>query len=171
MIMQLSLKQLASKEQPVQLTAQLDLSDTVKGMPEIVRSSPLLVDLTARRDSGAIEVSGTLTVNLVQPCSRCLSPVDEKLTVPFNERFVQKSEFNESISDEDLHVMSEDIVDLTPYIMESLWIELPMAPLCKEDCLGLCPDCGTNRNESPCGCRQETIDPRLAGLADFFNKE
>ena len=59
-------------------------------------------------------------------------------------------------------------VDLTSLMQETIVTELPLRLLCKEDCKGLCPKCGTDLNLGSCSCEHKEIDPRLAGLADFF---
>jgi uncharacterized protein len=59
---------------------------------------------------------------------------------------------------------SGDDLDLTAPVRESLLLELPMKPVCREDCVGLCPVCGANLNLERCGCRAETADPRLVSL-------
>ncbi len=55
-------------------------------------------------------------------------------------------------------------MDLSPLIREQVLLALPTRPLCQEDCRGLCPHCGINLNRSACGCRVETVDPRLEAL-------
>jgi uncharacterized protein len=55
-------------------------------------------------------------------------------------------------------------IDLTPFIREQMLLALPTRPLCSDDCRGLCPRCGANRNERDCGCREDMFDPRLSVL-------
>jgi len=55
-------------------------------------------------------------------------------------------------------------VDLGPLIREQVLLALPTRPLCRDDCRGLCPQCGINLNHAECGCRVETFDPRLEAL-------
>ena len=56
---------------------------------------------------------------------------------------------------------------MTPYIREAVLLELPYAPVCREDCKGLCPVCGVDRNRESCSCNTERIDPRLAVLKEL----
>jgi uncharacterized protein len=60
------------------------------------------------------------------------------------------------------------IVDLTAPLQEHILLDLPMRPLCKPDCRGLCIECGANLNEETCDCVKETLDPRLVGLKDLL---
>jgi uncharacterized protein len=123
-------------------------------------------------------VDGKLSFDVAMPCSRCLKTVDSKLDVPFHEVFVktdkavvQEDEYEfEEEDDDDILYVTEDKVDLMPYVIEYVLLSLPFAPLCDDACIGLCPVCGTDRNVEPCSCSQEKIDPRLAGLADFFKQ-
>jgi uncharacterized protein len=59
---------------------------------------------------------------------------------------------------------SDDIVDLTPEIRESILLEIPQKPLCRADCKGLCPVCGIDRNNQICNCAPEAVDLRWSGL-------
>ena len=59
--------------------------------------------------------------------------------------------------------LCDDTLDLAPLVRDALVLELPMAPLCRDDCAGLCPQCGANRNEGQCGCVAPR-DPRWANL-------
>jgi len=73
-----------------------------------------------------------------------------------------KSEVAEE--DLDTSVYRDDQIDLNEVLREQFYLALPMKPLCREDCAGLCPQCGTNRNTGTCSCATEDVDPRLAPL-------
>ena len=60
--------------------------------------------------------------------------------------------------------LDDDTLDLEPLVRDALLLELPLAPLCTEDCAGLCPSCGADRNETQCDCRVDDTDPRWAAL-------
>lgn len=70
--------------------------------------------------------------------------------------------------DDDIIYVDEDQFDLKLYAEEAFLLNLPFIPLCSDTCKGLCPTCGHELNEGDCGCDNEVIDPRLAGLKDFF---
>jgi uncharacterized protein len=155
-----------------------DIDRLLSGRQEIASFGQLDVDLTAKQavgsqESGEVDVAGTLQLDVELVCSRCLSLSKQTLTIPFHERFAQASELNQvedEEEDENVHYVNVDQVDLVPYVDENVMLALPYIPLCDEQCRGLCPECGRNLNEAQCGCKVERIDPRLAGLADFFNK-
>lgn len=112
---------------------------------------------------------------LVQ-CSRCLTPFKAPLSVSFEEEFVEGLVEEEAPreDEEDLSVATRyegDVIDLTDSLRDSILLELPMKPLCRPDCAGLCPTCGANLNEGPCGCeKSHTVDPRLAALQKLLDK-
>jgi uncharacterized protein len=121
---------------------------------------------------GGVLVRGRLAGALVLPCSRCA----EDATVPFEESFehfvaLPSAENGEAAGpdDEETHLrilaggMPE--LDLAGLCGEEFVLALPVKALCAPDCKGLCPACGTNRNDASCGCADEA-DPRLAILRD-----
>ncbi|WP_010269697.1 YceD family protein [Paenibacillus senegalensis] len=168
--MQLNLKELIAKESTVRLKETLDVSDLLKGRQDYNGSGPLEADLQATASSGVVEVSGQLTIDVDMACSRCLESARQTLHIPYREWFAEREEALSEEQAEEAHVVAEDRLDLKPYLVEAVWFQLPVVPLCQEDCEGLCPQCGINRNEHTCQCSTERIDPRLAGLADFFKE-
>lgn len=167
----LNLKDLTAKEHTVHLQEKLDLSDLLNGRQDVARFGTLEADLQASSQSNVATVEGSLTLPVTMLCSRCLTEIDEVLNIPFREMFTKSATPLGEDAPEELHGITEDRVDLKPYVEETVWMALPYIPLCSEDCQGLCPECGVNRNLEPCGCRLDKMDPRLAGLADFFNKD
>jgi uncharacterized protein len=91
-------------------------------------------------------------------CRRCLRPVSGELHSHVRELYEQDSDGEET------YPLHGDQLDLAPLARDAVLLELPQAPLCIEDCLGLCPECGANRNEGDCGHVIRNIDPRWAAL-------
>jgi uncharacterized protein len=164
--MHLRLRELALEENPVSVRGQLDLQDTVSGRNDLRLKGTVEVDAVARSASETAVVSGTLTANLAITCSRCLQQTERTMSFPFTEMFTMRPDIAED--DEDIHLVADEKVDLKPYLREAFAVQLPIAAICQDECKGLCPVCGSNRNIEACGCVQERIDPRLAGLKDFF---
>lgn len=147
----------------------LDVSSWFAGRRDVLSAGPLRVDLTARGvGEGVAVVEGTLAIDVTMPCSRCLKPVPVSVDVPFREHFKVGSEPQTEEEAEQFIATPDNDVDLTPYVEEAVQLELPLVPLCAEDCKGLCPECGTDLNEGECGCDRTPIDPRLAALKDLF---
>jgi len=162
----INLRELASKEAPVELHGRLDLKEAVSGRNDIRLKEPITASLRVRSESGTAIVAGTLTADLELTCAKCLKKVDERVEFPVTEMFTMQPGVAER--DEDIHLVQDEIVELTPYLQDAFIVQLPMAAVCSQQCKGLCPVCGNDRNAGSCDCVQDQIDPRLAGLKDFF---
>lgn len=121
-------------------------------------------------------LSGEADARVRGLCARCLQPVELHLTVPVLAEFRRLSpEFEagraprggQEWDDADVAVFRGDVVDFTEQVREEINLSLPYRILCCEDCAGLCPKCGANLNEGPCGCSTDEGDLRLAALAEW----
>ncbi len=130
------------------------------------------VDLM-RTDKGIL-VSTVLHCTVSAKCSRCLSDVSYPLTLTFEEEYfptvdASTGEALPLLADSDAFLIdTHQVLDLAEAVRQYRLIAEPMQPLCKTDCLGLCPRCGRNLNQGPCGCPSQETDARwtaLAGLA------
>jgi uncharacterized protein len=165
------LKELAQKANAVHFDETVDLSDALKESNDILDAGPIHISLHALHHDKVAEVTGQLSIDVEQPCSRCLNPVKQKLVIPFHETFARAADESETVNeDEEIHFVTEDKIELLPYVIENVMLALPYIPLCEEACLGLCPECGINLNLHACDCNRQKLDPRLAGLADFFKE-
>ncbi len=106
------------------------------------------------------------TVEYSASCDRCLEPIVKTYTIPIKRTLVTKL-FGEP---------NDEIIQLTDYKLElkelcftEVIVGIPNKHLCREDCKGLCPVCGKNLNFGECDCKTESVDPRLADLAQFLN--
>ncbi|WP_158606370.1 YceD family protein [Paenibacillus ginsengarvi] len=167
--MHLNIRELVSGSGQVRRTEVADIGHLLQGNNDVVRAEPLHIDLTAAADHGVVKASGTLTLHAEFICSRCLSHYGSKLAIPFRERFSRKPGDSEDDED-DLHVITEDVVDLTPYIEETVMLGLPYVPLCMPECKGLNPETGANLNIDPAAVPEARIDPRLAVLQEWLDK-
>jgi uncharacterized protein len=118
-------------------------------------------DVTLTPFEGGIDVSGTVIAPWEGICRRCAEPVSGELHIRVHERFAEQAVA--SASDEDLYPVDDDVIDLAPLVRDAVVLELPAAPLCRDDCAGLCPHCGANLNDGDCGCVAPR-DPRWANL-------
>jgi uncharacterized protein len=100
-------------------------------------------------------------------CSRCLDPIEQPIAAQFTELYA----FDErSTSESQLIVPPNHQIDLAPLVREYMLLDLPITPLCRPDCAGLCPECGINRNQETCE-HQPPLDPRLSNLKDFLDQD
>lgn len=111
------------------------------------------------QDAGdAYLLRGKLRGGVVVPCGRCLEPATIALDVPILVSFVEKREGHAQDDDDndldaaDVATFEDGVIDLGPELHDQLLLALPMSPLCRPDCAGLCPVCGGNRNQTPCAC-------------------
>lgn len=168
----LRVQELLSRQAPVELQGSFDVADLFKDSRDVIPLGPLEYALTAQASNRTITVAGELNAKLRLLCSRCLAPIDENFDIPFEERFqVMRETDPEPDDDDDFIPVTEERIELRPFLEEELVVHLPLAPLCSEDCKGLCPECGTNRNEQTCNCRTERVDPRFEALQDWFKSE
>lgn len=72
--------------------------------------------------------------------------------------------------EKDIRPIEDDQIDLVPLIREALLLKIPFAPICQEDCKGLCPVCGGDRNEAACDCQEKEIDPRWSKLHQLLEE-
>ena len=108
-----------------------------------------------------IVLTGTVSTTWDGECRRCLRPVRAPLRAELLEVFEDEPTEGETRPLEGVSI------DLEPVAREAVLLELPLAPLCREDCLGLCPQCGAVRDEVDCGHSAEVADARWSALADL----
>lgn len=165
-------QELLSRQEPVELQGAFDVTELLADWRDVTPLGPLEYRLTAQASGRRILVNGELSCKLRLLCSRCLAPIDESFVIPFEEQFqVMRDDDPAPDEDDDFIPVTGERIDLRPVMEEELIVQLPLAPLCGPDCLGLCPECGTNRNERDCGCKTERIDPRLEALQNWFKSE
>lgn len=125
------------------------------------------LDLRLESVSEGVYVSGTVTAPLAGECARCLDELVDEVVVRIGELFAYPASITDETTDDDeLPRVVDEVVDVEQTARDALVLALPMAPLCREDCRGLCPDCGEKRADLPPGHRHETLDPRWAALRE-----
>ncbi len=155
--------------EPVEVETSVESSPLFANNKAVLSSTPIVAKLKLWPEAGMVVVRGSLTNEVSYTCSRCLESFSESYDIPFDESFFQA--VNEPDDDLDhVNAVKEDQIDLTPWLEESFLLALPFIPICKPDCLGLCSECGSNRNLSRCRCSNTRIDPRLMGLADWIDQ-
>lgn len=134
----------------------------------VVTPVSLVVDI--HKDKDRFHLVGRVKTTLGLPCSRCLEPFTIDVDAPFDLRYQPHaehqgpSEREVEAGDMDTAFYENDEIDLGQLMGEQFYLSLPMKPLCKDDCKGLCPNCGTNLNKATCDCKIQWEDPRLAAL-------
>ena len=136
-----------------------ELAATSPGESYVPDGDDVTFDGTLEAISGGIAAKGTVTGRWRGTCRRCATKVGGPLVVDVSERYVEGA----TPEDPDAYPLEGDFVDLGPMIRDAIVLELPLAPLCREDCQGLCASCGADLNAGACGC-EAPIDPRWATL-------
>jgi uncharacterized protein len=113
---------------------------------------------------GGIEVTAVITAPWRGECRRCLKPIAGELRCDVREVYRPRTRGEAEDPDEDTYPLHGEQLDLQPLVRDALILELPMAPLCRPDCRGLCPTCGADLNDGPCDCPPSGGDPRWAIL-------
>ena len=136
--------------------------------------APVTLGFTVHKDEDRFRLVGTVATKLELRCSRCLEPFGLPVDAAFDLRYLPEGtglpdgdeKEDGAICDDDpsAAIYCDDEIDLAALMREQFYLALPMKPLCRQDCSGLCPHCGTNLNTETCQCQTEWEDPRLAGL-------
>lgn len=135
------------------------------GVPD---GAPLALDLRLEAVTEGVLVTGDLSAPLHGECGRCLDPVRDNLEVEICELFAYPDSTTDSTTEPgEVHRIVGDLIDLEPVVRDVVVLGLPMTPLCRPDCGGLCATCGQRLDDLPDGHVHDVIDPRWAALSAF----
>jgi uncharacterized protein len=160
-------------EAPVALSHRLEVPAGRLERPELLALEPVEFSGTLQKADPGFVLTGELAAAGLVACSRCLAPVPfsrrGEVSWVFAPAHRRPTEEETELTARDLDVVWYDdfVVPFDPLVEEQLQLELPMKPLCRPDCKGLCPRCGADRNTVPCDCREEG-DERLAKLKSLL---
>jgi uncharacterized protein len=135
------------------------------------QSRPVRGEVSLIRTDRGILVRGTLNSEANVTCSRCLAVFSYQLDFKMEEEYFPTVDTDTGASiavpgEPGCFVIDEQhMLDLTEAMRQYALLAMPMKPLCRQDCAGLCPECGHNLNRGPCDCPGPTVDPRWAELA------
>ncbi len=137
---------------------------------------PVRGAVTLLRTEHGVLAIGKARATVSGECRRCLDPVIGEVAFEFEEEFTPSIDVETGaqlpLTDEDspeLTIDERHILDLTEVLRQYVLMESAATALCRADCKGLCPQCGKNLNLGPCGCTEESVDPRLAVLKQLFD--
>lgn len=179
--------------EPVGLELLSEALDGLNGDAGFKATRPAQLQALLRRTGEGVLLEGSLGLAVTAPCRRCLVPVELDLPVTFSLNLVpaprvrpeetevadDKSDKKKKNTDADEEAGTFELDDaehelfdgktihLDPIVREQVLLALPMNAICREDCKGLCAQCGQNLNEKKCGCEPKVVDPRLAVLKNI----
>lgn len=126
------------------------------------------------RTHWGILVQGTARVTLTEECGRCLTGYSQELEAEIEEEFlpvidvVTGSPLATPNGEEAFFINEHHLLDITEVLRQAIVVARPLQPLCREQCAGLCPECGQDRNVARCRCEGENGDPRWARLKELL---
>jgi uncharacterized protein len=142
--------------------APAELGIEVLGVPE---GSPIEFDIRLEAVMEGVLVTGTASAGLVGECVRCLEEIRDEIEVDFQELFVyEEKDDQDDGEDSGTSRLEGDLLDLEPLLRDAVVLSLPFQPLCRDDCPGLCIECGARLADDPDHQHEEPIDPRWSAL-------
>ena len=138
--------------------------------------APVSLAFDIFKDKAQFHLVGRTQTTLELPCSRCLEPymlpVDAAFDLRYQPHTANTGEDEREIEEDDLSTAfyENDAIDLGQLMVEQFLLAMPMKPLCRSDCKGLCAVCGTNLNRGTCACTRDWEDPRFAALKPLTQK-
>lgn len=132
----------------------------------VLEGAPVEIDLRLEAVMEGVLVTGSATADLDGECVRCLDPIVDALDVRFQELYVydDNTDFAVDEEDDDISMLEDDLLDLEPLLRDAVVLALPFQPLCRDDCPGLCTECGAQLADDPDHTHDAPIDPRWAAL-------
>jgi len=158
------------RDEPFQWQESLEIDPSSLDHGDLKGLSPVRWDGEIMFTDPGYYLRGRLEYTQNLECDRCLEPVAaevsekvERLILSHQSQPAEELELQEQDMNV-IHLDGEEF-DSEPILLEQLQLNIPMKPLCRPDCSGLCPECGANRNQGSCQCSTVTVDPRWAALA------
>ena len=145
----------------------LDLGDDLR------QATPLSLQARVARTNRGVVVSGHVVTSLEDTCGRCLVAVELPIEAPIDEEILPSIELqsglavDRSAEPEAFRLSDHHELDFEPLVREAIVLAAPIAPVCRPDCRGLCPECGTDLNVGPHAHEDAPVDPRLEKLREF----
>ena len=140
---------------------QADLNATDLGVDDDRIAGLVAIELEAVSSIDGIVVAGSISTPWLGPCRRCLTDVTGTAQIAVDEVY------QDDVSDHEAFPIEGDQIDMAPAVREYVLLELPDGPLCRDDCAGICPICGIDRNQATCECDLTVRDDRWAALDDL----
>src|SRR5579862_2215739 len=168
----------SARTQQLTAPAPADLRLELVSVPE---GADIELDLRFEAVTEGVLVTGTATAPVTGECARCLGPLTDTVTASFRELYLYQDKHgkhdrhewqddSDEQDDEDLY-LDGDLLNLEPVLRDAVVLVLPMSPLCREDCPGLCVECGVPLAEAAPGHRHEdAADPRWAALKQLTDQ-
>ncbi|PRX95638.1 YceD family protein [Allonocardiopsis opalescens] len=149
-------------------------ADLEAGLVGVREGAELELDFRLESVVDGVLVSGTVRAPLSGECARCLEPLADSVDAEFQELFVYPADdlsAAEDADEDETHRLEGDLIDLEPVVRDAVVLELPLSPLCRDDCPGLCAQCGVRLADAPPDHGHDGADPRWAALRKLTNHD
>ena len=154
-------------DKPVSINYNLPLADLVYSTYNPIKNGALIKG-SVYQSAGVVKLDADVSFDFDGYCDRCAEQVNRVMNFSLNKILVPQLE--NDVDYDDYIVVESGVLDLDELIQEEIQLFLPSKILCKEDCRGLCQNCGKNLNFGECGCEKAT-DPRLEALLQLLDEE
>lgn len=155
----------------IPIDAEVELPILEVGSETFTPLGPARLVATLTGAGAGIVLLGTLTVTVRAVCSRCLREFPLEVSTEIDGFYVQPGEESGLPEEQEFGFVVEGSVDVMEALLAALALDLPFAPVHAEDCPGICPVCGADLNEGPCGCAPTKVGSPFAALADLLPPE
>ena len=156
---------------PVGTTRRYDIQARLPSLADDVAITELVIgEVGLIRTNQGILAQGHFRTQVHLSCDRCLEMFPYSVEVDIEEQFVPVIDVNTgkwlAVEETDSALLIDDhhILDLAEVLRQAIYLGLPMHPVCRPDCEGLCPQCGQDLGEGPCECEDDDVDPRWEAL-------
>jgi uncharacterized protein len=140
-------------------------------------AAPAEVRGRVRRTGVGVAVDGHIDTQVKVECDRCLKPVELPVSADFALEYITGADYESSLAvalneeEMSVSVFDGESIDVDEIVKEQVLLAVPARTLCREDCKGICPECGIDLNTGRCNCAAEEVDPRWAALKDLKNTD
>ncbi|MGA1871031.1 MAG: YceD family protein [bacterium] len=158
-------------EEGCTIASEVPKTDFNLGEDEVRLQGPVSINIKINKSSRGIIISGKVKTLLELECSRCLENflfhVNEQFEACFipEDQKIEEEEVELTKNDMDVSFFKGEAIDLTDVIREQILLSVPMTPVCKSSCRGLCSNCGQNLNQGKCACGSFSSDRRWSALS------
>ena len=172
----INLRELRLKEEPLEVEGWFTNDDLKVNNQVMALVEPAQVRVRVELRGESVRVEGSLECRVSITCGRCAKGIPKDIEKRFRVDYwpdpaVEEGEELElTYYDLDVGFYRNDELDLSAVLGEQILLEIPMKPVCREDCKGLCDQCGADLNERTCSCERSRVDPRLSALAEYKKK-
>jgi len=164
--MQINLYEVFSNSLEKEIIDNLMIKEIKFGNQEISPNNGITIKAKLQKlNDDEFMLSGSLNATFLLNCDRCNDEVNYPLNINFSKMI--SLDLEDEVQED---YINGHYLNLKDFVLNEIYLNFPMKVLCKEDCKGICKQCGINLNTHSCNCKNDDIDPRLLGLKAIFDE-